>query len=129
VLGPNNDVLIGCDPPAGNPLITLIMDRTSGAIHATLPFGGVDQVGYDPTSNRYFLPARHFVAGGIAATSGFSPQMGIVDGTTRKMLFAIPVGNGAHSVAIDSTLGQVYVPFQAGATGFPNGGISVFSTH
>ncbi len=128
-LGPNNDVLIGCDPPAGNPLISLIMDRASGAIHATLPFGGVDQVNYDPTSNRYFLPARHFVTGGTAAASGFNPQMGVVDGTSRQLLLAIPVGTGAHSVAIDSTLGQVYVPFQGGAAGFPTGGISVFSTH
>jgi len=128
VLGPNNDVLIGCDPPAGHSLITVIMDRTSGAIHATVPFGGVDQVNYDPTSNRYFLPARHFVKGGTAAASGFDPQMGVVDGTTRQLLFMIPVGTGAHSVAIDSALGQVDVPFQAGAAGFPNGGISVFST-
>jgi hypothetical protein len=128
VLGPNNDVLIGCDPPAGDPLMTLIMDRASGAIRATVPFGGVDQVNYDPTSNRYFLPARHFVKGGTAAAKGFDPQMGVVDGTTRQLLFTVPVGTGAHSVAIDSTLGQVEVPFQAGAAGFPNGGISVFST-
>jgi hypothetical protein len=127
-LGPNNDVLIGCDPPAGNPLMTLIMDRSSGAIRATVPFGGVDQVSYDPASNRYFLPARHFVKGGTAAASGFDPQMGIVDGTTRQLLFTIPVGTGAHSVAIDSTLGQVDVPFAPGAAGFPDGGISVFST-
>ncbi|CAE6793067.1 hypothetical protein R69619_04839 [Paraburkholderia nemoris] len=129
VLGPNNDVLIGCDPPAGDPLITLILDRTSGAIQASLPFGGVDQVGYDPASNRYFLPARHYVTSGIAAASGFSPQMGVVDGASRQLLFKIPVGTGSHSVAIDSSLGQVYVPFQPGAAGFPNGGISVFSTH
>ena len=128
VLGPDNDVLIGCDPPAGHSLISVIMDRTSGAIHATVPFGGVDQVSYDPTSNRYFLPARHFVKDGTAAASGFDPQMGVVDGTTRQLLFMIPVGTGAHSVAVDSALGQVDVPFQAGAAGFPNGGISVFST-
>jgi DNA-binding beta-propeller fold protein YncE len=54
--------------------------------------------------------------------------MGVIDGTSRQLLFKIPVGTGAHSVAIDSTLGQVYVPFQPGAAGFPNGGISVFST-
>ena len=127
-LGPNNDVLIGCDPSAGNRLISLIVDRASGAIQATVPFGGVDQVTYDATSDRYFLPARHFVTGGTAAASGFNPQMGVVDGTTRKLLFTIPVGAGAHSVAVDSTLGQVDMPFQAGAAGFPNGGISVFST-
>jgi hypothetical protein len=128
VLGPKNDVLIGCDPPAGDPLITLILDRASGAIQASLPFGGVDQVNYDPASNRYFLPARHYVTNGIAAASGFSPQMGVIDGASRQLLFKIPVGTGAHSVAIDSMLGQVYVPFQPGAAGFPNGGISVFST-
>ena len=81
MLGPNNDVLIGCDPPAGDPLITLIMDRASGAIRATVPFGGVDQVNYDPPSNRYFLPARHFVRGGTAAASGFNPQ---ILGTERR---------------------------------------------
>ncbi|WP_025597196.1 hypothetical protein [Burkholderia sp. WSM2230] len=129
VLGPNNDVLVGCDPSPGDPLITLILDRTSGAIRASLPFGGVDQVGYDPVSNRYFLPARHYVTSGTAAASGFSPQMAVIDGASRQLLFKIPVGTGAHSVAIDSTLGQVYVPFQAGAAGFPNGGISMFSTH
>jgi hypothetical protein len=128
VLGPNNDVLVGCDPPAGDPLITLILDRASGAIQASLPFGGVDQVNYDPASNRYFLPARHYVTSGTAAASGFSPQMGVIDGASRQLLFKIPVGTGAHSVAIDSTLGQVYVPFQSGAAPFANGGISVFST-
>jgi hypothetical protein len=109
--------------------MTQIVDRASGAIRATVPFGGVDQVNYDPASNRYFLPARHFVKGGTAAASGFDPQMGVVDGTTRQLLFTVPVGAGAHSVAIDSALGQVDVPFQPGAAGFPNGGISVFSTH
>ncbi|MEX3765063.1 hypothetical protein [Paraburkholderia phenoliruptrix] len=129
VLGPNNDVLVGCDPSPGDPLITLILDRTSGAIRATVPFGGVDQVDYDPVSNRYFLPARHYVTSGTAASSGFSPQMGVIDGASRQLLFKVPIGTGAHSVAVDSALGQVYVPFQGGAAGFPNGGISVFSTH
>ncbi|SEJ97426.1 YncE family protein [Paraburkholderia diazotrophica] len=127
-LGPNSDVLIGCDPPAGNPLITLILDRNTGAQLASIPFGGVDQVTYDPASNRYFLPARHYVTSGTAASSGFNPQMGVIDGTTRKLLFTVAVGTGAHSVAVDSNLGQVYVPYQPGAAAFPNGGISVFST-
>jgi hypothetical protein len=128
-LGPNNDVLVGCDPSAGDPLITLILDRTTGAQLASVPFGGTDQVTYDPGSNRYFLPARHYVSSGTAAASGFSPQMGVIDGTTRQLLYKVPVGTGAHSVAVDSGLGQVYVPFQPGtSTDFQNGGISVFST-
>lgn len=128
VLGPNNDVLIGCDPPAGDPLITLILDRTSGTVLATLPFGGVDQVAYDPQSNRYFLPARHWVTSGTAAASGYTPVMGVIDGSSRQLLFKIPVGTGAHSVAIDSARQQVYVPYQPGESAFPNGGISVFTT-
>ncbi|WP_343655530.1 hypothetical protein [Paraburkholderia caribensis] len=127
-LGPNSDVLIGCDPSAGNPLITLILDRNTGAQLASIPFGGTDQVAYDPGSNRYFLPARHWVTSGTAAASGFTPQMGVIDGATRKLLYTVAVGTGAHSVAIDSGLGQVYVPFQPGAAAFPNGGISVFAT-
>jgi hypothetical protein len=127
-LGPNSDVLVGCDPTAGDPLITLILDRNTGAQLASVPFGGTDQVTYDPTSNRYFLPARHYVTSGTAASSGFSPQMGVIDGSTRKLLFMVAVGTGTHSVAVDSNLGQVYVPFQPGAAAFPNGGISVFST-
>ncbi len=127
-LGPNSDVLIGCDPDAGSALITLILDRNTGSQLASIPFGGTDQVAYDPVSNRYFLPARHWVTSGTAAASGFTPQMGVIDGTTRKLLYTVAVGTGAHSVAIDSGLGQVYVPFQAGAGAFPNGGISVFAT-
>ncbi|MEM5369943.1 hypothetical protein V4C53_28440 [Paraburkholderia azotifigens] len=127
-LGPNSDVLIGCDPSAGSPLITLILDRDTGSQLASIPFGGTDQVAYDPASNRYFLPARHWVASGTAAASGFTPQMGVIDGATRKLLYTVAVGTGAHSVAIDSGLGQVYVPFQAGSGAFPNGGISVFAT-
>jgi hypothetical protein len=127
-LGPNNDVLVGCDPSPGDPLVTLILDRTTGTQLASVPFGGTDQVTYDPGSNRYFLPARHYVTSGIAASSGFSPQMGVIDGATRQLLYKVPVGAGAHSVAVDSGLGQVYVPFQPGtSTDFANGGISVFS--
>ena len=127
-LGPNGDVLIGCDPSAGSPLITLILDRNTGSQLASVPFGGTDQVAYDPTSNRYFLPARHWVTSSTAATSGFTPQMGVIDGATRKLLYTVAVGTGAHSVAVDSDLGQVYVPFQAGVAAFPNGGVSVFAT-
>jgi hypothetical protein len=128
VLGPNNDVMVGCSPPAGDPLITLIFDRTSGALQATIPFGGVDQIAYDPASNRYFLPARNWVPGGIAADSGFSAQMGVIDGASRTLLYTVAAGKGSHSVAIDSTTHRVNVPFQAGSPAFPNGGISVFAT-
>jgi hypothetical protein len=120
---------VGCDPGAGNPLITLILDRTNGSTLAKLPFGGVDQIAYDKTSNPYFLPARHWTANGVAAALGFTPQMALIDGTSRTIMTQLTIGTGAHSVAADGSLGQVYVPFQAGSGAFPNGGISVFTVH
>ena len=129
VLGPGNDMLVGCDQPAGQQLTSLILDRTTGATLATLPFAGVDQVDYDPQTNRYFMPARHQTASGIAASSGFTPLLGIVDAGRRQLVVQLPVGNGVHSVAIDDVTDQVYVPFQPGAAAFPNGGILVFSAH
>jgi hypothetical protein len=128
-LGPNNDMLVGCDSAAGNPLITLILDRTTGATLASIPFGGVDQVAYDAVSNRYFLPARHETASGIAASSGFTPILGVVDASTRKLIDTLAVGTGVHSVAVDGALGHAYVPFQPGVAAFPNGGIHVVTTH
>ncbi len=129
-LGPNRDVMIGCDPDAGNPLITLILDRTNGNVLAKLPFGGVDQIAYDTVSNRYFLPARHWTASGTAAASGFTPRMAVVDGSSRTLIAQVPVGAGAHSVAVDGPSGQVYVPYQPGKDpNFPDAGISVFTVH
>jgi hypothetical protein len=128
-LGPNNDMLVGCDSAAGNPLISLILDRTTGATLATIPFGGVDQVAYDAVSNRYFLPARHETASGTAASSGYTPLLGVVDASTRTLIDTLAVGTGVHSVAVDGASGQAYVPFQPGVAAFPNGGILVVTTH
>ena len=60
------------------------------------------QVGYDPASNRYFLPTLRYVTRGIAAASRSTSQMGVIDGASRQLLFKIPVRTGVHSVAIDS---------------------------
>jgi hypothetical protein len=128
-LGPNNDMIVGCDPSAGNPLITLVLDRTSGATLATIPFGGVDQIAYDKSSNRYFLPARHYQTNKIAAASNFVPTLAIVDATSRSIITTLAIGNNAHSVAVDGGTGQAYLPFAPGVAAFPNGGIQVVSTH
>ncbi|SAL64862.1 hypothetical protein [Caballeronia humi] len=128
-LGPNNDMIVGCDPAPGDPLITLILDRTTGATLATIPFGGVDQIAYDSVSNRYFLPARHYQTNKIAAASNFVPTLAIVDAASRSILTTLAIGNNAHSVAVDGATGQAYLPFAPGVAAFPNGGIQVVSTH
>lgn len=127
-LGPDNDVLIGCDPAAGDPLISLIVDRTTGDITNTIPFGGVDQVAYDANSNRYYLAARHWVDTGIAATT-FNPVLGIIDADSKTVIAKLAAGTNDHSVAVDPEHQQVYVPFSAtkGSTLFAEGGIAVYS--
>jgi hypothetical protein len=122
-------MIVGCDPPAGNPLITLILNRSSGETLATIPFGGVDQIAYDPATNRYFLPARHYTANGTAADSNFVPTLGTIDASDRKLIATLAIGNGAHSIGIDSASGQAYIPVAPGVAAFPNGGIQVVTTH
>jgi hypothetical protein len=54
-LGPSENLIIGCDAPAGDPQITLIMSATSGAIVNTITqVGGEDEVAYDPRLNHYY---------------------------------------------------------------------------
>jgi hypothetical protein len=72
----------------------------------------LDLIAYDKTSNRYSLPARHWVTSATAAASGFTPEMAIADGVSRAIIAEVDVGIGAHSVAIDRPSDQVYVPFQ-----------------
>jgi YVTN family beta-propeller protein len=128
VLGPNNEMLVGCNPPKGKALTSLILDRTSLATIAKVPFAGVDQVDYDAASNKYFLAANHWVPGGVAAAAGQVPTLGVVDGATHALSYTVAAGGNGHSVAVDSASGQVYIPFAPGVAAFPDGGIQVVTT-
>ena len=135
-LGPGNDIVVACDASVsgveGRPLITLILDRNTGAILSTVPFGGSDLVAYDPVTNRYFLGSRNWQNGGVYAKAlPKNPALGIIDAATRKALPGLTAGKGAHSVVIDSANGHVFVPYAptAGDPVFANGGIGVYSTH
>ncbi|MGH8779697.1 hypothetical protein [Paraburkholderia sp.] len=131
-IGPRNDALIGCDPDEGGKQTTLIIDRSSGRTLAELPFGGVDQVTYDPVSKRYFLPAGHRSADGISQVgrkdAKFDSALGVVDAVTRRLLGSVPTGVHAHSVAVDGKLNRVFVPQAGGADAeFSSPGVSVFT--
>lgn len=133
-LGPGNDIILACDPSGGAngvPLITLILDRTTGAELARVKFGGSDLVSYDPVSNRYFLGSRHWQNAGVYnSTLPFNPVLGIIDAATRKALPPVPAGNGAHTAVVDSVNGRVFVPYTPTSSNpdFVNGGIAVYST-
>jgi|RhiMetdeSRZDD1v2_1073273.scaffolds.fasta_scaffold239300_1 hypothetical protein len=146
-LGPGNDLAVGCRPGVvGNSLTVLILDRTNGAILATINAGGGDQIWYDPTSNRYANAASRWnstgqvtvTGGACSATNLCTPQLFIIDAATRTVVAALPTGNNAHVVAVDPVTGKVFMPYSSDTapagfqrspqfTGSANGGVSVFT--
>jgi len=114
-LGPNENLVIGCDAPAGSPQITLIMNATTGAIVSTITqVGGEDEVAYDPKLNHYYTASRDWTANGISVTGTtgavFTPVLGVIDAATNTWIANFPTGANAHSVAIDAATGRVFVP-------------------
>jgi hypothetical protein len=75
-LGPGKDMLVACAPNAGDPLNSLILDRTTGATVATVALAGADQVAYDPVSNRYFMALRYWTNGGVSNIGAAAPPAG-----------------------------------------------------
>src|SRR5438105_4689502 len=108
-LGPGLEVAVMCRPgDAGSPLVTLILNRTTGATVATVAFGGGDQIAYDARTNRYYLSGNRWrptgvnvSGGGCTAAAPCTPTLAIVDASSHAIVTMIPTGNNAHSVAVD----------------------------
>lgn len=143
-LGPGTDVAVECRPGTpGAPLTMLILNRTTGAIVATVNGGGGgDQIAYDPGTNRYYVAASRFTASGNAvsacsAATPCTPVLSIVDAGSRTLVGHISAGNNAHSVAIDGANHLAFMPFSSSTApaGCPNcdlfgtgqGGVAVYS--
>jgi hypothetical protein len=112
-LGPNNEALLGCGSAFGTPPTTqsLIIDITStnftlnGAVVATVPIGGSDEVWYDPGTQHYFLAARANLAAGSPA-----PILGSIDAVSHQLDSSIPSSTTSHSVAADQNSHLVFLP-------------------
>jgi len=133
VLGPGTDVLVGCAPASGNPLTSLILNRTNGASVATVNLAGADQVAYDSSSNRYFMALRFWVdtgtsIGGSAPATSYNPILGVVDAGSHTIVAKLPAGSNDHSVAVDASNHRVFVPHTVGIAAFPSPGITVYSS-
>jgi hypothetical protein len=144
-LGPGTEMASECrQGDAGAALTTLIMDRNTGAIIATVPSGGGDQVAYDARTNRYYVAASRWhtsgkndLGGGCSATNVCAPMLFVIDAASHAVVAHFNTGNNAHSVAVDPVTGEVFVPYSSAtnpagcgtctANGFINGGISVFA--
>jgi len=143
-LGPGTDMIISCrQGTTGVPLTVLIMNRTNGAILATLNAGGGDQVWYDKATNRYYLGASRWTASGLAATGGAcsaaspcTPTLTVIDAATRSVVVQTVSGNNAHAVTVDAVTHQAFLPYSSAAapagcatcSTYPNGGVLVYST-
>src|SRR6266568_1322872 len=139
-LGPGTDIGAMCRTGTiGRSLNFLILDKTTGAVAATVAgAGGGDQITYDAVSGNWFLGTSRMTAsgnscGGGSAACPLTPKVTIVNGASRTLSGKVPSGNNSHSMATGG--GLVFSPFTngpsatAGGVGFPNGGIAVFFSH
>jgi hypothetical protein len=113
-LGPNHEALLGCGAAFGTPGTTqsLIIDITStdftlnGAVVATVPIGGSDEVWYDPGTQHYFLAAR----GNLTGAGSPVPILGSIDAVSHQLDSSIPSSTTSHSVAADQYSHLVFLP-------------------
>ena len=123
-LGPGTDIAVNCrEGTTGAPLLVQIMNRSTGAIVASINAGGGDQLEYDAATNRYYSGASRWTASGKAATNGAcsasspcTPVLTIIDAATRTVVAQLPSGNNAHSVAVDPATFKAFVPVSSGTS-------------
>jgi hypothetical protein len=113
-LGPRHEALIGCSAAFGTPAttISLIIDITStntaldGAVVATVPVGGNDEVWYDKGTGHYYLAARS----NLDSSGKADPVLGSVDANNHQLDTSPSTSTTAHSVAADKLSQFVFVP-------------------
>src|SRR5271169_608093 len=124
-IGPDHQILLGCNNPNKTVPSTVIIDDRTGKVLETVAFeDGSDEVWYNEGNGSYFL----------ARSGGANPQkLGIIDvdadpgptdqdvATGLPNTTAAPHGT-AHSVAADPIFNQIYVPIPSSA------GLAVCST-
>lgn len=146
-LGPGTDIAVGCrEGTTGAPLLVQIMNRSTGGLVASINAGGGDELEYDSRSNRYYNAGSRWTTTGNAAVSGTcsaaspcTPVLAIIDAASHTVVARVPTGNNAHSVSVDPTTNQIFMPVSSAtapagcstcaANGFVNAGVAVFSVH
>jgi hypothetical protein len=122
-IGPGNDIAVNCrEGVAGDPLLVQILDKTTGAILASVNAGGGDQLEYEATANRYYSAASRWTKSGTSsgpactAASPCTPVLATIDAGTRKLISQFPTGNNAHSVAVDPVSKRIFLPISSDAS-------------
>ncbi len=118
-IGPDHQILLGCNDPNKTVQSTVVIDDRNGHIIATVANeDGADEVWFNEGDSHYFL----------GLSGGANPQtLGIIDTGGREGIKAdqsVPTGlpsttasphGTAHSVAADPVFNQVYVPIPSTA--------------
>lgn len=119
-IGPDHQILLGCNDPNKTVPSTVVIDDRDGHVVATVANeDGADEVWFNDGDSHYFL----------GNSGGANPQtLGIIDaGDTKKGIKAdqsVPTGlpnttasphGTAHSVAADPVFNNVYVPIPSTA--------------
>lgn len=115
VFGPNQHLFVGCSRAqidTYNTAFSLVIDIGNGGkkIANITGLAGIDQVAYDGSVRHYYAAAYQNTNNGT--TSGTpSPQLGVIDAKSNNLIQRIPTDNiTAHSVAVDNSTNQVFVP-------------------
>jgi hypothetical protein len=112
-LGPNGQILLGCNAGSGNGQFSTVVIDDDGHIIKTLPNeSGSDEVWYNPGDGHYFL-ARSTNQANASDTATANSMLGVVDAESLSEDPSVTTGTigfKAHSVAADPVLNQVYVP-------------------
>jgi hypothetical protein len=108
-IGPDHQILLGCNGAANTNNATVVIDERDGHVIKTLnQESGADEVWYNPGDGHYFL-ARSTVS-----TDPAHQLLGVVDAeslTADTSAITNGAGKGnVHSVAADPVRNQVYVP-------------------
>jgi hypothetical protein len=107
-LGPNPQILLGCNDPLKDVPSTVIIDARNGSVIYTVPNeDGADEVWFNPADGHYFL-------GRSGGATG--PQLGIIDAATGKRDKSLTTQASAHSVAADPNTLKVFVPIAPGGS-------------
>lgn len=103
-LGPNEHLVLGCQ--AGQ---LMIINAANGSTVATFAgVGGGDETWYNPGDNRFFVAASN-------NTGPAGPVVVVIDAGTNTILQQIKITSGAHSISVDRTTGQIFVPQRSGS--------------
>jgi hypothetical protein len=115
-IGPDHDILVGCNGAGSTTHSSVIIDDRHGHIRATIADeSGPDEVWFNPGNNHYFL-ARSAPASGDQA-------LGIIDAESMTADTSIPigpVGKNAHSVAADTVTNKTFLPVPGNIGGAEN---------